>query len=89
LGVTTVTSTAPVPGGLVAVISVSESTIIITALTPPKSTAVAPVKPLPVIRTLLPPLVGPLAGEIAVTCGGAVSGGVGGGGVGVAGPDMP
>jgi hypothetical protein len=41
----------------------------------PKSTAVAPVKPLPVIVTLSPPSALPLAGEIAVTCTVAVVGG--------------
>jgi hypothetical protein len=46
----------PLPGGLVAVIVVSESTVI-RALTLPKSTSVAPVKPLPVIVTLPPPAV--------------------------------
>lgn len=88
-GVTTVTSTVPLPGGLVAVISVSECTVI-TALTLLKLTSVAPVKPLPVMVTLLPPAPVPLAGEIAVTCGRAVDGALGGGGLdGRIGPDMP
>jgi hypothetical protein len=71
LGVITVMSTVPVPvaAGLMAVISVSEAAVIV-ALTPPKSTVVASLNPLPVIVTLVPPAAGPLAGEIAVTCGG-------------------
>jgi hypothetical protein len=59
------------------VIWVSEFTVI-AALTPPKSTAVAPVKPLPLIVTVSPPAPAPLAGEIAVTCGGAVGAADGG-----------
>ena len=74
-GVTTVTSTVPLPGGLVAVISVPELPVI-TALTSPKSTAVASVKPLPVMVTLSPPAAVPVTGEIAVTCGRAEAGGV-------------
>jgi hypothetical protein len=35
----------------------------------PKSTAVAPVKPVPVIVTLVPPAVGPLLGLTLVTVG--------------------
>jgi len=101
LGVTTVTSTVPLPGGLVAVISVPELPVI-TALTSPKSTAVASVKPLPVMVTLSPPAAVPVTGEIAVTCGRAEAGGVvlGSTGPGIpkvdggvagasAGPDMP
>ena len=36
----------------------------------PKCTPVAPVKSVPVMLTLVPPLAGPLAGVIAVTAGG-------------------
>jgi hypothetical protein len=63
-------STVPVPGGLVAVISVLETTDML-ALTPPNSTAVAPVKPLPLMVTVSPPTAAPLAGETEVTCGDA------------------
>ena len=35
----------------------------------PKVTAVAPVKPVPLIVTLVPPAIGPLAGETALTVG--------------------
>ena len=59
-GVTTVTSTTPAaPAGLVAVIWVSELTVKLLAATVPKSTAVAPVKPVPVIVTVVPPAAGP------------------------------
>lgn len=88
LGVTTVTSTVPLPGGLVAVISVSETTVI-AAPEPPNSTFVAPVKPLPVMVTLSPPAPVPLAGEIAVTCGSAADGVTGGEDGGAIGPWMP
>ena len=51
-GVVTVTSTAgPGPAGLVAVIVVSLTTVKLVAAVVPKSTAVAPVKPVPVIVT--------------------------------------
>jgi len=73
LGVATVTSTVPLPGGLVAVISLSELTVI-TALTPPKSTAVASAKPLPVMVTLSPPVPAPVTGETAVTTGAVTTG---------------
>lgn len=85
-GVITVTCTVPVPGGLVAVISVPESTVI-TALTPPKSTAVALLNPLPVMVTLVPPALVPLVGEIVVTLGDAELDD--GGSDGVAGPAIP
>ena len=51
VGVVTVTSTVPVPGGLSAVIVVSLTTVKLVAGVVPKSTAVAPAKPLPVIVT--------------------------------------
>src|SRR5262245_32360733 len=76
-------STVPLPGGLVTVIAVSEMAVI-AALTPPKSTSVAPVKPLPLIVTLSPPAAAPLAGEIPVTCGGGA-----GVAVMVSGPEIP
>ena len=50
-GVVTVTSTVPVPAGLSAVIEVSLTTVRLVAGAVPKSTAVAPVKPVPVIVT--------------------------------------
>ena len=65
----TVTSTVPAPPGLVAVIWVSESIVIVVADVTPNPTDVAPIKPLPVITTDVPPTVGPDAGAIAVTAG--------------------
>ncbi len=50
-GVVTVTSTVPVPAGLSAVIVVSLTTVRFVAGVVPKSTAVAPVKLVPVIVT--------------------------------------
>src|SRR6516164_4675179 len=49
------------PVGTVLVICVSESTVKLVALTPPKLTLLAPVKLSPVITTLVP--TGPLVGE--------------------------
>src|SRR6266568_4318045 len=65
-------STVPDPGGLVAVICVPESIAYVAALTPSKLTPVAPVKPVPVMVTLVPPAVVTPAGETPVTetCGG-------------------
>jgi hypothetical protein len=66
-GVTTVTSTAPVPAGDVAVIEVSEFTVNAVAATDPNLTEVAPVKPLPVTLTTVPPGAGPEFGETLET----------------------
>ena len=73
--VVTVTFTTPLPNaavnaGLVAVIAVAVSLVIVAA-TPPKSTAVAPARSVPVIVTDVPPLVGPVAGLTPVTAGAA------------------
>ncbi len=56
-------------GGEVAVMEVSEFTVKAVAAVVPKSTAVAPVNPVPVIVTAVLPAGGPLAGEIVVTVG--------------------
>ena len=70
LGVVTVTSTAPAAcAGAVAVIEVALFTITPLAALLPKCTAVAPVKLLPVMLTLVPPASGPLPGERPVTVG--------------------
>ena len=61
----------PVPAGEVAVIDVAELTVKPVAAVAPNLTAVAPVKPVPVIVTLVPPAVGPAVGEIEVTVGAA------------------
>jgi hypothetical protein len=84
-GVVTVTSTVPLPAGLVAVIWVSLLTLTLLAAVRPKETLVAPVKPVPVIVTLVPPVPGPLAGLILVTVGAGLEDGDGDGAVGVVG----
>jgi hypothetical protein len=64
----TVTSTAPaVPAGEVAVTVVSLTKTTLVAGVVPKFTAVPPVKPLPVIVTFVPPVVGPEFGLTLVT----------------------
>ena len=66
----TVTSTTPgVVAGEAAVIDVSPEIVNAAAGTPPKETAVAPVKPVPVIVTEVPPAAGPSATEMPVTRG--------------------
>ena len=76
-GVVTVTSTAlgveAVPAGLTAVIVVSLTTVRSRRRRPsPKSTAVAPVKLVPVIVTEVPPAAEPLVGLRPVTVGATV-----------------
>ena len=70
-GVVTVTSTVPLPAGLVAVIWVSLVMLNFVAVGP-KETLVAPVKPVPVIVTGVPPEFSPLLGLMPVTTGGTV-----------------
>ncbi len=53
-------------GGETAVIWVAEFTVKLLAGAVPKSTLVAPVNPVPVITTLVPPLSGPDVGAMAV-----------------------
>ena len=72
LGVTTVTSMAPaVPAGEVAVSEVGEVTESEVAGTEPKSTALAPVNPVPVMVTEVPPARGPDRGLSKLTTGAA------------------
>ena len=59
---TTVMSTIPVPAGETARISVSLMTVKLVAAVVPKKTPVAPVKQLPIIVTVVPPVVGPVSG---------------------------
>jgi hypothetical protein len=66
-GVVTVTSTVPVPDGDVAVIEVSEFTAMVVAAADPNLTEVAPVNPLPITLTTVPPVAGPELGEILET----------------------
>ena len=68
----TVTSFTLEPAGLTAVIVVPLITTTSVAGVVPKSTAVAPVNPEPVIVTVVPPAVGPLFGLTPVTVGAAV-----------------
>jgi hypothetical protein len=74
LGVVTSTSTVPtvVVAGVVAVIDVLLTTVKLVTAEPPTVTAVAPVKPVPVIVIAVLVETGPYAGETAVTVGIAV-----------------
>ncbi len=68
----TLISTVPAePAGDVAMIWVAELTVKPVAAVAPKFTAVAPVKLVPVIITVVPPDVGPEVGEMDVTVGAA------------------
>ena len=70
LGVRTVTSTTPIaPIGEATVIEVLEFTVKLVVLFGPKNTAVAPVKYVPLIVTVVPPSAGPEAGETDDTVG--------------------
>ena len=69
-GVVTVMSTTPADSdGETAVIEVAEVTVKLLALTEPNLTAVAAVRLVPVMVTVVPPFTGPLAGDTAVTLG--------------------
>ena len=69
-GVVTVTSTVPAkPAMAVAVTLVALLTLKLVALVDPNLTAVAPVKLVPVIVTMVPPAVGPAVGATCVTVG--------------------
>ena len=69
--VVTLTVTAPVPTGETAVIWVAELTVKLAAAVLPNCTAVAPVKLVPVMTTLVPPVAGPDVGARPVTVGAA------------------
>ena len=71
-GVATVTSTVPLPAGEVAEMLLELLTVKVVAAVPPKSTAVAPVKFVPVTVTEVPPTAGPEDGLTDVTVGGEV-----------------
>ena len=68
-GVATSTSTVPLPAGLIAVTCVSLSTVWLVAAKAPKSTCVAPAKPVPVTITAVPPDSVPSVGASSVTAG--------------------
>jgi hypothetical protein len=71
--VVTATSTPPeLPAGEVAVICVAESTVYVVTAVPPNATADAPVNPVPVIVTDVPPPVGPAFGDTELTVGAAI-----------------
>ena len=70
-GVIMVTSTVPLPAGEVTVIWVSEFTVGVTEVMP-KLTAVASVKLVPAMVTVVPPASGPPTGEIDATIGDAI-----------------
>ena len=61
-------STVPVPTGDVAVICIPVF-VKMVAVEAPNLTAVAPVKPVPVIVTVVPPPAGPDVGDLPVTGG--------------------
>ena len=61
----------PLPAGDVAVIDVPLVTVNDVALVAPNETAVALVKPVPVIVTLVPPTPGPAFGDSPLTVGAA------------------
>ena len=70
-GLVTRMSTVPAPAGDVAVIDVDELTVKPVAEVAPKTTAVAVVKPVPVMVIEVPPVDGPTVGDIELTVGAA------------------
>jgi hypothetical protein len=66
--VVTVTSTVPVPAGAVALMVVELLTLKVAAVAP-NVTAVAPIKPVPVIVTTAVPVLTPEVGLTALTVG--------------------
>jgi predicted RNase H-like HicB family nuclease len=67
--VVTVTSTTPVPGGETAAIEVGELTVKLLAPTDPNFTAVAPMRPVPLMVTKVPPASPPLLGLTLMSAG--------------------
>jgi hypothetical protein len=67
--VVTVTSTTPMPAGDTAVICDAPFTTTEVAAARPNLTPLAPMKPVPVMVTVSPPLALPVVGETAVTVG--------------------
>src|SRR2546426_12740102 len=70
MGVVTVMSTVPDPGGLVATIVLSVFTATVEAAASPNFTPVAPVNPLPWMKTYVPPDPPPPVGSMPVTTAG-------------------
>jgi hypothetical protein len=74
-GVVTLTSTVPAgAAGEIAVMVVELMTVTPVAALAPKWTAVAPVKPVPVMVTFVPPFTGPTFGLTFVTVGAVPAG---------------
>ena len=68
--VVTVTVTVPLAcAGDVTVIDVADVTVTLAAAVVPKETEVVLVNPVPVIVTVVPPVAGPVAGEMPITVG--------------------
>ena len=65
----TITLTVPAPAGLVAVISVAETTSTLVARVVPNSTIEPSLKFVPVMITVVPPAAGPKSGLTPVTVG--------------------
>jgi hypothetical protein len=76
----TVTFTVPLPAGATAVIALAELTVKLLAALAPNFTALAPVKLVPVMLTVVPPVSGPVLGLKLATVGAGGGGGGGGGG---------
>jgi hypothetical protein len=75
-GPVTKTETSPPalgPGGTTAFIAVLEATVNEVAGVEPKATAVALVKPEPLMTTVFPPAAGPLVGVTVLTTGAAIT----------------
>ena len=71
--VVTIMPTAPaLCAGVIQVIVVLFTTLIVVAAIPPNVTKVAPVKFVPVIVTLVPPVMLPYGGEIPIIFGGVI-----------------
>jgi hypothetical protein len=67
LGVVTVIATVPVPDGAVAMMDESAVTPKLVAAVVPKSTALAPENPEPLMVTRVPPVGGPKLGLMLLT----------------------
>ena len=77
----TMRSFAPeLPAGVIAVTVVAFTTLMLVHETPPICTFMGPIRFVPVKVTKVPPMIGPVEGDIAVNNGAGVGGGGGGGG---------
>ena len=72
-GVVTITETTPAAwAGVMQVIEVALAMTTLAAAEPPNATDVVPVKPVPVMVTLVFPVIGPLFGDTLETVGAGV-----------------